>query len=211
MLLRVFVIVFLYSIFSLEAQDLLWEAVLIEKHAISGEEKVVATFSFKNDAKASVDIRSLKTSCGCTTAELSKKRYEAGESGEVKVVFDPGARKGRQEKVIIVETDADKYMLTLRVQIPEAIVLEPRKLSWKLGEPAGIESVHVTILEKHAKIKSVQSMSSDFEATLVEVVPQKDYRIDVRAKTTERRLQKIVRVEVADPTSRTLFLPVQVQ
>ncbi len=46
-------------------------------------------FRFYNDSKKQIEILGAPTSCGCTTAVLSKRKLDPGETGSLTVIFDP--------------------------------------------------------------------------------------------------------------------------
>jgi Protein of unknown function (DUF1573) len=71
------------------------------------DKEVTATYRFTNTGRQRVKIESVDTSCGCTTAALSKTDYSPGESGEITATFKFEGRTGRQEKAIMVATSTD--------------------------------------------------------------------------------------------------------
>ncbi len=60
------------------------------------------TFKFTNVGKSMLNIRTLKSTCGCTVFKLDKKDYGPGESGEISVDFNSTGRRGSQQKSIVV-------------------------------------------------------------------------------------------------------------
>ena len=86
-------------------------------------------FRFKNSSTKPVVILSTYTSCGCTTAEFSKKPVMPGELSSVKVVFDPMNYPGQfARKVTIVTSDGalkDPLLITGKV-IPRKKTVEER-------------------------------------------------------------------------------------
>ena len=86
-------------------------------------------FRFKNSSTKPVVILSTYTSCGCTTAEFSKKPVMPGELSSVKVVFDPMNYPGQfARKVTIVTADGalkDPLLITGKV-IPRKKTVEER-------------------------------------------------------------------------------------
>ncbi|RXQ97717.1 DUF1573 domain-containing protein [Ancylomarina salipaludis] len=69
-------------------------------------EKAEHTFLMKNTGKSDLLIRKTKTSCGCTAISPQSKIIKAGESTELKVVFNSRGKRGRQNKRITVITNA---------------------------------------------------------------------------------------------------------
>jgi hypothetical protein len=68
--------------------------------------KVEHTFIYKNNSSKPIVILNVRTGCGCTSSQYSRKPIAAGASGEFKVVFDPMNRPGRFVKNINITTSA---------------------------------------------------------------------------------------------------------
>ncbi|HSH50985.1 MAG TPA: DUF1573 domain-containing protein [Bacteroidales bacterium] len=66
-------------------------------------------FHFKNTGKSDLIIRKIRTTCGCTTANLEKNVLKSGETSSFKAVFTPGSRKGMQRKSIYVISNDPKH------------------------------------------------------------------------------------------------------
>lgn len=64
--------------------------------------KVDYTFSFTNKGKKTLEIKDVRTSCGCTAALISEKSIAPGKSGTIKIEFDSADRMGKQSKTIVV-------------------------------------------------------------------------------------------------------------
>ncbi len=59
-----------------------------------GPEPVTTTFAVSNQGNGQLQIESVTTSCGCTTAEISRQTIGPGESANLTVNFDPQAHAG---------------------------------------------------------------------------------------------------------------------
>jgi len=88
------------------------ELVLEEKVFNFGEltqgEKTEHVFIMKNTGKSDLLIRKTKASCGCTAISPASKIIKAGESTELKVVFNSRGKRGRQNKRVTIITNAPK-------------------------------------------------------------------------------------------------------
>jgi uncharacterized cupredoxin-like copper-binding protein len=62
-------------------------------------------FDFKNEGKSTLEIKDIKTSCGCTAALVSKKKIEPGQQGTLRVELDTKNRTGRMSRTISVRTN----------------------------------------------------------------------------------------------------------
>lgn len=60
--------------------------------------KVSATFAVKNTGDAPLVITRVIASCGCTTPEWTKEPIAPGQSGDIKITYDPKGRPGRSLK-----------------------------------------------------------------------------------------------------------------
>jgi hypothetical protein len=69
---------------------------------INDTERYQTSFRFTNTGRARLEIAEVKAACGCTVPTLAKKVYMPGESGEIKIVFDPKGKQGITEKQITV-------------------------------------------------------------------------------------------------------------
>jgi hypothetical protein len=74
------------------------------------------TFNLTNAGKSDLQIRNVRSSCGCTAVAPSKKVVAPGETVPIKVTFDSRGKRGRQSKSITVITNDPKTPTsTLRI------------------------------------------------------------------------------------------------
>lgn len=99
--------------------------------AISDEESVKASFSFKNFTDKTVKIISTKTSCGCSVAEASRKVLEPGQDSTIEVTYNPKGKRGLELKTITLETDyapQPNVELHLKALVRPRMVVEPTSI-----------------------------------------------------------------------------------
>ncbi|HKL09739.1 MAG TPA: DUF1573 domain-containing protein [Bacteroidales bacterium] len=72
------------------------------------QKEIETDFHFKNTGKSDLIIRKIRTTCGCTTANLEKKVLKPGETSSFRAVFTPGSRKGIQRKSIYIISNDPK-------------------------------------------------------------------------------------------------------
>lgn len=83
---------------------------------ITQGEKKEHVFALTNEGKSDLIIRKTKASCGCTVVNPSKEVIKAGETADLKVVFNSAGKKNKQNKSITVITnDPKKQQIVLRV------------------------------------------------------------------------------------------------
>ena len=73
------------------------------------EGKVVEyTFKFVNNGKATLKIKDIKTSCGCTAALVSNELIEPGSDGTLKIELNTKNRNGKMSRTITVNSNDPK-------------------------------------------------------------------------------------------------------
>ncbi|MDE7152852.1 MAG: DUF1573 domain-containing protein [Muribaculaceae bacterium] len=75
---------------------------------------VTTEFPFTNDGDAPLVIVSAVASCGCTSPEYPRKPVQPGESGVIKVTYDPAGRPGEFSKTITVRTPDKRIKLRIK-------------------------------------------------------------------------------------------------
>jgi hypothetical protein len=192
--------------------ELKFEQTVIEDTITPGDKSYPFEFPFTNTGDTAVEIREVKTTCGCTTAQLEQMVYAPGESGVIKGSFSVGSRQGMQEKKVRVFTKdlaQPEIQLALKLDIPQLVTMQPGLLLWRVGsEP---ETKTLTIRPNvglGAKILSVECESPDFA---VESLPQtdgsQDYEVVVAPLKTEASSRGLIKVTVAvaDAEPKTIF------
>ncbi len=66
-------------------------------------------FKITNTGKSNLVIRKIKSSCGCTVAQLEDKTLSPGESKFIEITFRTGKRKGFQKKLVTIISNDPKH------------------------------------------------------------------------------------------------------
>jgi hypothetical protein len=193
---------FAFLVPSLRADSLAWEKTKIHTEVMEGEQtEVKAAFPFKNTSDHTVTITSVQTSCGCTTAGLSKRTYAAGERGEIDAVFHPAGRVGLQEKYIIVTTDDPRQApmrVLFEINITQYFTMTPRYFAWIKGETPS-EKLIVLLAASPQPFTDigVQVQPAGSFITRLETVEKgQKYNLYVKPSSTAERLSSAVFVDV---------------
>ena len=144
-----------------------------------------ARFPFTNTGAAAVEIRALQPGCSCTVAELTKRRFEPGERGELVLRFEVGERTGPQEKLLTVETSDDDprtgpVVLRLRAEIPAAVRLRPSFVLWTRGEAPEPKALGVEAPAGNLASVRVESSTPEVTAEPRAVEPGRRWEVTVR-------------------------------
>ena len=63
---------------------------------------VECQFHFTNEGKSTLEIRKIKTSCGCTAGSMDKMSYLQGEDGVVNVTLNTRSKNGNVRQTITI-------------------------------------------------------------------------------------------------------------
>lgn len=183
MRLTLFFISIFFSCGLLNSQ-IVWLNDKINLQAEASDTKAEAVFKFKNEGTYSVTITGISSNCGCTTAEIDKKVYNPGESGEIKAILDFGFKTGLQTEEIIIELDdpsnPNKNLL-FNVDIPQLLKISPKRIYWLKSKPLEERSVLIeaTGTEKFI-ITSIISGNPNINLFLNPVKDGKLYRLVIK-------------------------------
>lgn len=70
-------------------------------------------FSFKNSGKSSLFLKSVQSTCGCTTPTWPREPVAPGKTGDIKVKYDTNLI-GAFTKSVTVESNAKTVTLTIK-------------------------------------------------------------------------------------------------
>lgn len=155
-----------------EAADMVFEGMEHDFGTISDQGEQEHVFTFTNKGEGTLRITSAKGSCACTVPALSKREYAPGESGEIRVIFNPKGKTGAQHQQVTVSTnDAETPIILLQINahvLPEVMV-QPRV--GHFGEVAKDETKELEL--------TVRGRKADFEVTGVELSDPEAFKIEV--------------------------------
>jgi len=170
--------------------DLHWDKPIQEFKCTPDDKHAEAHYTFKNTGTTAVTIKSVKTSCGCTTAHLDKKVYQPGETGEVVATYSFHGATGSLRKLVTVESDdhpSEPTILDLRVFVHEPFELKPALVYWRTGDAAEAKSVQLLANGYAVKIKNVSSSNPRISATLQTLKPGEEYLVSVKPTDTTQK------------------------
>lgn len=90
-------------------------------------------FEFVNSGSSMLTILEARGSCGCTVPQLTKNTYAPGESGTIKVIFNPANRRGQQSQTVTVRSNDPQQPtvnLSVRALVEPRVMADPQSLSY---------------------------------------------------------------------------------
>lgn len=120
-------------------------------------------FTFTNQGSGELIVKNVKSSCGCTAALVSKSNLLKGETGEIKVKFNPGRYVGKVSKSVMVNSNDSKdssIKLTIAGEVIEEVSAKPKQINFGIirkGDSCTRNIEIKTIPELKIEIKKVES------------------------------------------------------
>ena len=187
---------------TLARAELKWDQTTLDLKPGLSDKQAVGHFKYQNTGDKPVQFKSVKASCGCTTAQTQKDKVGPGEKGEITATFNIGDRTGQQVKTVTVETDDPAHpvtVLTLKTDIPQILEVQPNFVFWQSGEDPKPKTI-VAKIGKDAPVKNldVTSMNQQFDVK-VNKQTAGEYRIDIQPKETKTPSYTTVTVKTDYP------------
>jgi hypothetical protein len=193
------------SISTMAQAQLAWEKTEIELNPAPGADSAIATFKYENKGTTPINIKGVRTSCGCTTAALKKNDVAPGEKGEIVATLKTGDRTGQQVKTVTVDTDDPKNLqtvLTLKANIAQLLELQPAFVFWTANEDPKPKTI-VAKAGKGVTIKSLEVTSStpDFTTKVEPGTAAGEFKINVTPHDTTHQISANLTIKPDGPTA----------
>ena len=112
-------------------------------------------FKFKNEGDATLSIKRVRTSCGCTAVVLKNKEVPPGKTGEIKVTFNTKGYSQKVSKYIYVDSNdpgqpSKKLTVSAQIEVPP----QPRIALDRYSQDLGLFLAEEEIRTK-TKIKNI--------------------------------------------------------
>src|SRR6266571_3377925 len=168
--------------------ELKWDQTSIELHPTAAEKQAIGHFKYQNTGDKPVRFKSVRSSCGCTTAQTQKEEVPPGEKGEITATFKIGGRTGTQVKNVTVDTDDPAHavtVLTLKTVLPEVVEITPSFVYWQSGEAPKPKTI-VVRPGKDFPVNDLKVTSSnlEFSAKVERDKATGEFKIDIAPKQT---------------------------
>ncbi len=175
----------LWSVAAMAAPAIMSPDPVYDFGEMDNSNKVERSFVVKNVGDEALVISDVKTTCGCTVAELEKNTLAPGEETTIAATFNLKGKQGVQSKKITVmsnDPETPNYILEIKGNSVATISLEPSLLN--LGRIVDNDSHSQSVTVKSTKEghtfkieRLVVPEDAQFSAEVEEVEPGKEYRI----------------------------------
>lgn len=166
-----------------------------------GQQSTTVTF------EADCAVTSAKAHCDCTTLSISGRTITAKVDTSK---FDESVDK----TITATTADGKTTTLTMRFELPQAIILSATNIVWKIGAPPTPHVLHITVPAGSpiTKVKEAALSGADFTYTTAKGRKPGEYNVTITPKSTAKRVRNtlVLKMESADPrfTQRLIYLRV---
>lgn len=167
----------------LPAARMVFDDEILNFGTVSDTDDIVGSFLFSNVGDKALMIGEVKPSCGCTTVELDKNRFDPGEGSTIDVVWKPKGF-GTQTKTILVYSNSSEQPI---IQLVVRAQIEP----FARFEPSPLRPGYLAIGREHALTVLLSCADPEFE--LQGLLPTHPA---VTATAGERRSDGVLPIEV---------------
>jgi hypothetical protein len=181
-------------------------------------------FIFVNTSGRTLTITNIRTSCGCSAAtpDNDKRIYQPGETGSLKVTFDPKGRRGEERKIVTVETDdpTTKSMeLSVRASVLPRIMTEPTTVYFgevplkEVGRSQefsitardlGFAVTSISAADQRVKVEELGTMRTELDGTPVN---RARYRITMPSGLARGTWQSTLSLVTNDTQTPSMSVP----
>ena len=186
--------------------QLKFESIHQEASAKPEDTELMIKFPFSNPTGSPIRVASLESTCGCIKGSTDKRVYGPGEAGVVQALFSLGSFVGTHQKVVYLDTekpDEQRYKLTVTVNIPEVVVIEPKLTKWTIGEEAAAKQIDVKFVgAEPMKITGLQSTRPQFEFSSETIEEGRHYRITLKPTTTAEPIMGALKISTDSKTPK---------
>jgi hypothetical protein len=153
--------------------------------------KLTHTFRLENHGQRLLQIRNIRTSCGCTASDISTREIPSGGYATLTASLDLTGRSGPQHEQIRLQTNdprSPQKVLTLRANAIPRVRVTPQTLNFQqitAQDPPTGRIVIESTTEAPLEITGIHITNSRVEAELHEEKPGQQFTLSVRPLKTD--------------------------
>jgi hypothetical protein len=180
-------------------------------------------FVFANEGDATLTIRRVATSCGCTAALVSDQQIQPGKQGKIEVKFDTRGYGGQVAKIVYVESNDPKepskqLEVKANIEVPPAPRIEIDPYNYDAGLVVESEDLKASLkiinrgeLELRAEFNHRNAeffVGGKPAPSPLKIAAGKEVTVDLKIPTQTRAgvVREYVLVKSNDPVRSTLSL-----
>lgn len=192
--------------------ELTFDSKLKDVHAGHDDREVTCDFDFTNGTEKVQEIARYESTCSCMSVKVKggKLRYEAGEKGTIRAIFDMGNFAGEVDKAVRIWLKDDppekpSITLTARVHIPVLVGIEPKTVRWEVDPKAEPETKVIEIRMNHEEpiqVLSAECGNDKFGVELKALEEGKSYDLHVTPKSVAAPALAVIQIRTDAKSSR---------
>jgi hypothetical protein len=176
------------------------------------------TIEFMNGGDSTLIIGTIRTSCGCTVADLKKREYAPGEKGEIDVQFNTKGYSGMARKSVMIYIDQGspaRAEVKLQTNVIALLEIDPSFVNFQ-DVTLGKQKIHRSLKLQNnypdtLKVKDIETNLSGLDISPRSFVIKPGAYQDVDLSILpdkEQRVNGYIDVKVINPVIRFKRIPV---
>jgi hypothetical protein len=166
---------------------------------INDDNAVNTEFKFTNSGSVTLIVSNVQGSCGCTVPKLEKTDYAPGETGTIKVTYNPHGRRGKQQTTVTVTSNdpmKPTQILELHSEIKPLMMIEPMVANFGQAQKGKPTTTTVMITSRGKDLAPTQATSSANQVS-VKLLETKDATVEGETvKQTPMEISTLPNAEV---------------
>jgi hypothetical protein len=180
---------------------------------------VTHEFILRNEGDLNLEISNVRSSCGCTVANITSRSVPPGGETKVTAALSLAGRTGMQHKTVTVDSNdphQPSLLLTLKGEVAVNVKVQPERVLWDRLSATDAASAEVLISASDQQpfiIQSTQPSSTNLEVTVTTVETNMSYKLVISTKPPlpEGVISANVRVLTTHPQRPVIDIPVTSQ
>jgi len=162
--------------------------------------RVTVVFTFRNEGMSPLILSNVRASCGCTTPDWTKEPVEPGQTGSIKVTYNPNGRPGRFQKTVTVTSNATEP--TTKVYIKGEVIPKPAKPVNKYTIEVGALNMKEKVLNLGTIYKG-QNKNGELE---IANLKQEEHTVDLATNAADSYMIHQVTLPTIKPNETGKFI-----
>jgi len=147
-----------------KAPKIVLEETLFNFGEMHQETKSTHIFKIKNTGDADLEIKDIKTSCGCTAAMVSKNIILPGETGDLNVIFSSKRFQGEVTRQITLVTNDpanETSVIKIKALVKALLEVNPAYLNFGRITEAKSQTMDVKLKNMTNEVMTLDSITSE--------------------------------------------------
>ncbi len=180
------------------------------------EQTIDHTFVIRNEGNATLEIRNIRSTCGCTVGEVSSRSIPPGGTSEITGRYNLQGRRGTQRSVLTVETndrDQPRTRLIMSGIAIQELHVQPNRVFFGQVHSGQKETRQIQLIglpDKPFEIQGIENNSEHITVTAQESGLGRHFHLDIELHAPQQpdAVDDSIRIHTTHPKFPVVHVPV---